>query len=417
MFYLWIVPRMDRRSYIGLSVGTIATLAGCLGGSDDGGESENGEGTTGEGENGEENGADASDSNWVLARADEGRSGYNPDEPGFDEGFETAWTVRSGDRSFSPRTIVHDGTVYSNLSQLRAFDADGDELWESNESVASELAFVDDRLVFINDNERLIHVDPDSGDRLEAISLENEIASRQGVIDAAVQMAHDGVYVRNGYTGSDPNRTEKYDLYTGELDWESEEVSGSFAITDDVIVVEGPSDQLFGLDRENGETVWDMELDASIHMARDGVVYCIPSPSGEELIYAVDASDGSIQWEADGDYNRIVAIDDELVYASDEDILHAIETDSGERRWEYIAPHWIGDGIVTDSTIVFHGGGGTFEAGLTQVRLGPDAEQIGSKLTTDQYTESTNLLAADDTIYLTTHNLRALRPESVVDED
>lgn len=414
MFYLWIVPRMDRRSYIGLSVGTIATLAGCLGGSDDD-ESENGEETTDEGENGEENGGDESGGDWVLARADEGRSGYNPDEPGFEEGFETAWTVRSGDRSGRPRTVVHDGTVYSYLSQLRAFDADGNEIWVSDESVASELAFVDDRLVFINDNERLIHVDPDSGDRLEAMSLENQIASRPRLIEGNVQMAPDGIYVE------DQRRTstiEKYSIDTGELDWQSEEISEGFAITDDVLVVEGPSDQLFGVDRENGETVWDIELHANIHMARDGVVYCLPSSHrGEELIYAVDASDGSIQWEADGDYNRIVSIDDELVYASDEDVLHAIETDSGERRWEYIAPHWIGDGIVTDSTIVFHGGGGTFEAGLTQVRLGPDAEQIGSKFTTDQYTDSTNLLAADDTIYLTTQDLRALRPESVVDED
>ncbi|AGB14793.1 WD40-like repeat protein [Halovivax ruber XH-70] len=93
-------------------------------------------------------------------------------------------------------------------------------------------------------------------------------------------------------------------------------------------------DELVGRDLETGEETWTTDatdLSTPLLTMRDGVAY--QGGSTQPYGQAFDVDDGDDRWESESSLPIDFAVDDEIVaYASDE-ILAALEADSGDQRW------------------------------------------------------------------------------------
>lgn len=98
------------------------------------------------------------------------------------------------------------------------------------------------------------------------------------------------------------------------------------------------SGALYALDALTGELFWEMPFDVRYEtkwhvpspVASDGAVY-VSGP--DDRFYAVDATDGSIRWTAEGHFDP-PAIAGSTLYVAGSDLL-ALDAVSGETMWRF----------------------------------------------------------------------------------
>jgi len=210
-------------------------------------------------------------------------------------GFETDDGVVS-----SP--AVEDGTVYfgSKDGSLYALDAsDGTEVWshETGYRIISSPALSDGRVYVGNQGSELYALDTSDGSELWRYEVENPVYTP--VVSDGKVYFRSGSHLRNREGGV-----------------------GTHTVTE-----------------SEGEKVWDTEVGSrpfgTVTVSADGgTVYT----GGEEGLYALDASDGSVEWrfDTDGRVNNTPTVSEGSVYFTSMDGgLYAVSSSDGDIDWRF----------------------------------------------------------------------------------
>lgn len=422
---------MNRRAYLTIAAGTVAGLAGCLGGdseSDDEGEPNATDAET------EPEGAESAAGEWPYPGHDLGDSSYTPDESGFEAEPATAWRHGNNDYGYSEVTslIVEDGTVYAARDGVRAFDSNGEERWAESYTAESHLALLDGDLLFVNDNGRIVRLDAETGDRTDVVAA--DIPNPASAVITA-----DGIYAIRSQLGSRDSILGKYDLESGDAFWKypeedtfDREVSLPVFSGDAAIVRDGR--ELVSLDPETGDANWrsdsrewatasDNGSSFRSHIARDGAVYVdcreyVWSESeNQDGISVLDAATGEFRryYETDG---RLAAVDDELAYVTDDDLLTGLDVESGAVELEYVASATIVDVTVTSDTVYLYERPISGPKVFAAVSKADGSERFSATYSLRNANDvDDHVVAAADTVYLAADELHALRPADEVGDD
>lgn len=158
------------------------------------------------------------------------------------------------------------------------------------------------------------------------------------------------------YIGSDDARFGAYDALTGEQLWEVEiadttqGIHGTPTIGADFVYIGAYNGRLYAFDKESGEEAWHYEMGFQIGASpvlvpEHGRVYNTHerSSSGGGHIVAVDALTGEEAWNfsvrAHPHSSVAVSPANDLLFVGDNlAIVHAIDTTSGKKVWDYQIP-------------------------------------------------------------------------------
>ena len=165
--------------------------------------------------------------------------------------------------------------------------------------------------------------DTSAGEEIWMFETSGSIVSSPTVVDDVVYFGSDYVYALDATNGSEI--------------WRSEIASGTSAIVVDDIVYIGSGDGMYALNASDGETIWRSEIEVrSSPVVVDGAVYF---GSGEGILYALDASDGSMDWYFETESNLLrsspTVVDESVYFESLGGILYALNTSDGSERWSY----------------------------------------------------------------------------------
>lgn len=141
-------------------------------------------------------------------------------------------------------------------------------------------------------------------------------------------------------------------------------------LTDDTVIVVG-REQIHGVERKTGESRWTVSLDniKATPAVDAGTVY-VGDRDGQ--VATLDAADGEIKWTYDasgGIETSPVVINDMVVVACEDNLIRAIDRDSGNTHWrhEVDSDSLDHDGLVTsvaaaNDSVVFTALDGTLTA-------------------------------------------------------
>ena len=237
--------------------------------------------------------------------------------------------------------------VASNDERLRAIDrVHGTEVW----SLAAETRYVDELTIegdtiIVAGGERVEAANVRTGRSLWSFQAEDNVGvarvldgtvyvvSLEGVVhglslssgrevwrydadDDACNMYGPHVFVQPGTVFACFDETaQAIDLESGKVRWSHERVP--VGLGDDVLLLRGDSETLYGLDANSGKQLWRRELDDSmwtIPTVAHGVAY-VRNHVGK--LYAVDLKTGAVRWTLDMDkLGEVVAVGTSTVIVS-----------------------------------------------------------------------------------------------------
>jgi outer membrane protein assembly factor BamB len=325
-----------------------------------------------------------STANWPSYRGNGANSGYVSGPDGVATAVEERWVVESDPKP--NRLSVRDGRVYLSLDNgedepyegaVRALDAetgedrwrfdtdrwmqsvpvarggavyalanadgdgwvheldasDGTERWSQaldDEPVAG-LAVVDDTVYAGTVGGELVAMDRDGGQRWRH-GLHHSVWDPPAVVDGTVYVTGDNATINNQTPGQ-PTAVYALDADTGRESWRYEVGQlGATApvVSDGVVYVTDDSGTIHAVGT-GGTREWTGETDDDLWIptVHDRTVY-LP---GSKTLYALDASDGSVEWriEAETDVDPPVGTTDAL-YTSVDGALTAVDPGTGATR-------------------------------------------------------------------------------------
>jgi serine/threonine protein kinase len=119
-----------------------------------------------------------------------------------------------------------------------------------------------------------------------------------------------------------------------------DEVRGSVALTEDVILVPSYDHNVYALDIDSGKFIWKYPAEGGIAsspcVSRDMVVF----GSTDDVIYSVDIQSGRLLWSTSTKGRIFSSAYEELNHffiGSDDKNLYAIQRDNGRKSWDYTA--------------------------------------------------------------------------------
>jgi outer membrane protein assembly factor BamB len=257
---------------------------------------------------------------------------------------------------------VYDGGIYCTSGgstgfsgidhRLHRFDSDGAEQWRTDgvDQFLNRLAFGESRAYLATSDDALGF----DGQRLFAVGLadgETQWSVESG--DAFDGRLLDGtLLVASGGGRAIENR----DAETGERRWQRRleplrSGSGSFAILDDLLFVEGRDDEdgWFGaVEVADGSERWSYARDGGQSFVPTGAAVTDDGVVGTEYdgrVFSLAPADGTEQWtfDADGETRRSPVVAEGRVYVrayrnEDSDVIHALDSTTGEQRWRVTVP-------------------------------------------------------------------------------
>ena len=223
---------------------------------------------------------------------------------------------------------VEDGQLYVfTPERLIAVSTDGQQQWEfgiSRQVATGETPAVLDGTVYFSGNDSLVAVSGGERQWAQSVSFNHEPV-----------VTGDAIYVATG--GS----IRSYTL-DGDQRWE-QSVDGSA----NQPAVEGSTvyhqvnrgfdpNTLYARSASDGSVEWSIEGDFDpVPVVADGTIYTTRSVSGGTAVVAV--SDGSVQWESepmDTEFEAYPVVGDESVFILVDDGIQALDTADGTMQWD-----------------------------------------------------------------------------------
>jgi outer membrane protein assembly factor BamB len=308
--------------------------------------------------------AHAGDGRWPSYRYGGGNAGHKPGiEPRID-GIEVGWSVAADDDRVAGNGVaIADGTAY-----------------------------------VVDDDQTLRAVDLETGELSWQAGFEADHVGVPALTESKVLCYADRLWA--------------FEIGSGAVAWRSEpggeHVNGSPAVVGGTVAVNAGS-TVTAYDLSTGETRWRHNIEGSIgqesYVAADGDRFyaavdrdAADHYDGDPLV-ALNASDGSVVWSG-GPETPIrgpVVTDGAVLYVRNGqegpyyrgiDVLHCVDADTGEQRWEreFDDDATVTMPVVVDTTAVFEAGGKLravgLESGLTRWnRAGPPPSfAVGDRL-------------------------------------
>lgn len=349
---------------------TAATLAGCLGSSDNGNDETDDAGTTGDGPGADGTGENTQSNaqSWPMFGVDVRNTGHHPETTGPEDGIEKAWTA---DVDGSPRgpPVISDSTVFvrSRNGSFYAADADTGEIeWDVEFPGTGTPTVVDDTVYATSRDDLVAAFDVETGD--QHWSQTEDVSMSPLVVDGSLYV---GGYQYGTQDGRDvgTNPIYQYDTETGErdvlreypYDEDSAGFPEAFALGDDALIFNS-GETVRSVELSTGEQQWVFEsigegdLNKGSPVLVDGTVYATDVTNhGDPYLYAIDAETGDEQWRFQKDeMTRIEAgpsVADGAVYLPHHKSISALDADSGEELWTQQIRGRMG-GVVAKLTIV-----------------------------------------------------------------
>ena len=313
--------------------------------------------------------ADGQSADWPMPGHDSARTGHNPDSAGPRTNVSLAWECSSCDGATQP--VVANGTVYvggnygGNVTALDA--SDGSVRWTDGfPGNPRDVAVVDGTGYVVNDTS-VMAFDADTG----SIVWSHTSAGASGRYVSDVTVANGTVFYGVKFQGSTSEHLYALDADTGAEHWTfaAENITQGIAVANGTVYVTGENatDEnnefttwLYALSADTGAAQWHYEWaepESSVdYYAReapvvaDGTVYVpaykrVKRNGGITVdhyghVYAFDADGpGTPLWGANftGDMasgTPRIAVTNDTIYANSMDYrLHALDADTGVRRW------------------------------------------------------------------------------------
>ncbi|MFW6042607.1 MAG: PQQ-binding-like beta-propeller repeat protein [Chloroflexota bacterium] len=127
--------------------------------------------------------------------------------------------------------------------------------------------------------------------------------------------------------------------------------------TEDQIFVGTADNHLYAMDASDGSTQWEFETAHSIWaqpVYNEGVVYVA---SLDNSVYALNAGDGDLLWQTElsGSVASMPVLHEGLLYVPSFDrVLHALDAETGEEQWSADAANWIwGSPAIGNGTVYY----------------------------------------------------------------
>jgi len=404
---------------------TAATLAGCLGSSDNNDTNGDGDGNTaGAGGNGDA-GALAG---WPSYGYDIQNTGYHPTTTGPKDGVEEAWSTDIDDAVTAP-PVIADGTAFwvsanddEDTGTVYAVDtSDGTIQWEMpTDSQFTRPAAVVDGTVYAENGRTIMALDAATGEKQWSVN----------VLVRTTPVVHDGsvyalvvdersvavtdyfIYEFDAETG-DHEVLREYSRDEDEGGAFAMEFSPSFAAVGDTLILTNKK-QVRSLTLKSGEEKWVYEDDGLIGMddrspvVANGTVYTVSSSTSETnaALHAIDLESGEQQWRyTDSEFSAQPgepAVAEGTVYMPQFRSLYAIDAETGEKQWST----WITDNnwkFQHDKPLVADG---VVYVSAAEVVWGLDTESGDSlwekSLSDGKVFTSTAPIVFDDTLYYST---------------
>lgn len=265
----------------------------------------------------------------------------------FDSMPGSAWPslhADAGNTGFTDVTPPGDGSTVRWRTELDLPDADGATLSASSPVVS-------DGRVFVADAARVHARSLRSGEELwQSTQIDPTGRENYGVAaETAAPTAADG----SVYVGTDSG-VFAFRADDGTERWHADQLAGAAApaVVDGVVYAAGDA-QVVALDATDGAELWTRSVDWEPTIDPPAVgagVVVLPTSSGA---VALDAATGEPRWRTEdrADTHAVLA-DGVCLYGNDEG-LHAIDVDSGERRWSFDRGDYraLQSPVVTSDTI------------------------------------------------------------------
>lgn len=204
------------------------------------------------------------------------------------------------------------------------------------------------------------------------------------------------------------------DIEDGEEEWkfdmddlEPSTSSASSPCVVDGTVYSGNGNQAFALDAEEGTVEWESEYGISgSPVVIDDLVYTYDWT--ESLVFALSTADGSVEWETEIESPSTPVIVGGTIYLAGDETLYGIDADDGSELWTFDHDENVGTPTIADGVIYFSGSEST-------VALDADDREILWEWESDNGlfgSPGDGLTVLDDTVLLPVGNeLLALETE------
>lgn len=420
---------ISRRGFIRISGGvtSVIGLAGCTGGDNDSTESTSpsGDEVTTALESTSTNG-DARQSvggDWTMRNHDAGRTSFASEEHGITEELATAWTwspegTISGSVTRSA-PAVKDGVAFFAENGVYAIDATGETKWSASFEAETEIAVLGDTIRFFGDDGKLVTLDIETGDRMNVVDVFESTPEypvfAEGHVFGYLDGTADNTLAAADYESGETKWQNKFDNYAG---YGPRLTAGPVVMDGSVFVPEG------AFDAATGDAQWraeDLELPARIRtlVASDGTLYGSGTTYNSEAdtdefwTYALNPADGSVTWKAklDSEQGFVRAVDDESVYFASDARLVARNKDDGTEQWTFTtasdAP--ISSVVATTNVVYFLQGANSRSPKIRAV------DRNGEQLSSVSKEIATEMVAANDMVYVSGQGLYGIKPSSELD--
>jgi outer membrane protein assembly factor BamB len=308
--------RTRRRFLTACGAASVGVVAGCLG-SDAGHDAAAG--------------AAGDRTDWPTAGHDAANTNYAPGAPAIRGLSEVN---RVDDRFGSAQPVVADGTLFLVGDTLRTVDVDsGEQGWaiepEDGQGNFWAAPTVRDGTVYLANGHRRVHaVDAESGQKRWTADV--DVGSY-----VSPRLDEDGEALYVGGEG----HVSRLDAETGEGEWTRDlfgQVRQPLAVRRGVVYAVTEGGELYALD-EYGDGYWRVDLPAKCQTPPTSVGRQVFVGTFDGFVHAVDTTRANLAWstEVGGFAKGGIAVADGTVYADGGRKLHALDADTGERRWAF----------------------------------------------------------------------------------
>jgi len=331
------------------------------------------------GASGESRAASGDEESWPQFGYDAANTGHAPDNTGPAGDLREQWSAPlSGFLIGYGSLPVVDGVVYAGIfgvngsrttAQLFALDAtDGTEQWATERSTyssgpeVSTPPVVVDGTVYVGANDYMLYA-LDATDGTEQWSFRAD-----GHDVGAPTVADSTVYVGSFDLETGAATAYALDAEDGAEQWtfradapmedDSEHMGGTPAVGDGTVYIGSNTSKtnegtLYALDAGDGTKQWDFKTDDTMDTSPAVVDRTVYVGGYDDTVYALDAGDGTEQWsvQTDGEVWSSPAVVDGTVYVGSYDgTVYALDAGDGTEQWTFQT-----DGVVNESPAVVDG--------------------------------------------------------------
>lgn len=283
---------------------------------------------------------------WPTFHRDNRNSSHAADASGVPEKGTPYWKLRKG---LPP--IISDQALYTRIKTrgIVACDAQtGTVDWTTEADVGGEwLALADGNLVVTTITDAY-SIDVRTGSISWSQSLPRGRSSAPKIQDGMVYFCKDRY-------GDTPAKIYALNSETGERRWTKKldgRIGGTVAVTQETVFVS--ADDLHAFDSKTGTGRWTVSTPGSVGVSpvvSDGYLYAVDE---DGAVFAIRAKEGTVDWRTDvGSPHKSggLAVTDRTVYYCGRAGLSALDSQTGEQRWQFdtranAAPPTVADGIV-----------------------------------------------------------------------